>query len=80
MLTFSEYIEQADLRNEIAESHDEQDFEYGASVMAHSRLHDQMNTLEELGLDEIEAVEYVLMLSRDEYTRGYSDPFRRHRA
>src|SRR5258708_27885547 len=73
MLTFSEYKEQADLRNEIDESHDEQDFEYGASVMAHSRLHDQMNTLEELGLDEIEAVEYVLLLSRDEEARNRSN-------
>ena len=66
MLTFAARVEHRELWHDIAESRHEQDFEPGASGMTHSRLHDQVNTLEELGLDEIEAVEYVLMLSRDE--------------
>ncbi|KAF8313309.1 uncharacterized protein EI90DRAFT_3159748 [Cantharellus anzutake] len=57
---------QMELRNDIAESRKELDDEHTTSLMAHNRLRDQVSTMQELGLDEIEAVEYALMLSRDE--------------
>ncbi|KAG6816844.1 hypothetical protein H0H87_002493 [Tephrocybe sp. NHM501043] len=62
----AKYFEQVELHETISESKTQlmQEFEY--MQKAHGRAREQYARLETMGLDEAEAVEYVLMLSRDE--------------
>jgi hypothetical protein len=58
-------LEQVEMRRELRESRSEIDAEH-QTVQSYGREREQRQTLAQLGLDEVEAVEYVLMLSRDE--------------
>ncbi|KAF9074445.1 hypothetical protein BDP27DRAFT_1416325 [Rhodocollybia butyracea] len=65
----------------ITESIDEHDQEHQYVQKVHGREREHRENLDRLGLDEIEAVEYVLMLSRDEAlaqageSRGHNHAF-----
>ena len=58
--------EQVDMYRDISESQREIEEEQSRKRAAYSREKDQLGSLEVLGLSEREALEYVLMLSRDE--------------
>lgn len=60
------YLEQLELHKDINESRQALDSEQAYVKRSYGREKEQISTLDNLGLDEIEAVEYVLMLSRDE--------------
>ncbi|KZP27980.1 hypothetical protein FIBSPDRAFT_780494 [Athelia psychrophila] len=57
---------QLELHKDIAESKKELEHEQTHVKRAYGREKEQRSTLDNLGLDEVEAIEYVLMLSRDE--------------
>lgn len=59
-------IEQLELHRDINESRKALEYEHAYVQRAYGREREQRSTLDELGLDEVEAVEYALMLSRDE--------------
>ena len=63
---FSMPAEQIEMYRDIIESCKELDEEKTYARQAIGREKEQMSTLAHLGLSEVEAVEYVLMLSRDE--------------
>lgn len=54
------------MKQDISESCSAADDEHALDQRSYERQRAQLSTLGSLGLDEIEAVEYVLMLSRDE--------------
>ena len=54
------------MHRDIAESRRELEYEQAHTRQTFGRERDQQLTLDHLGLSEVEAVEYVLMLSRDE--------------
>lgn len=58
--------DQLELHRDITESRQELNDEQAYVRRAYGREKEQRSILDNLGLDEIEAVEYVLMLSRDE--------------
>ncbi|CAA7262686.1 unnamed protein product [Cyclocybe aegerita] len=60
------YLEKVELKHSIHESHDLLEDEAEHSRRAYGREREQQARLDTLGLSEVEAVEYVLMLSRDE--------------
>lgn len=62
-------IEQVDMYRDISESKREIEEEQNRKRAAYDREKDQLGSLEVLGLNEQEALEYVLMLSRDEEER-----------
>lgn len=62
-VSFIRALEQVELRRELGDSRSEIDDDVQE---AHGREREQRQRLAQLGLDEVEAVEYVLMLSRDE--------------
>ena len=62
-------IERVAMDQDIAESRLALDDEHEHDVRTYERQRAQLSTLNNLGLDEVEAVEYVLMLSRDEEER-----------
>ena len=57
---------QVELYKDIADSRRELDDEQSYIRRSYGREREQMSSLQTLGLSEVEAVEYVLMLSRDE--------------
>ncbi|KAF7795744.1 hypothetical protein EIP86_006911 [Pleurotus ostreatoroseus] len=59
-------LEQVEMYRDIAESRRELDYEQAHVRRVFGREREQQTTLENLGLSEVEAVEYVLMLSREE--------------
>ena len=59
-------VEQIDITREIRESRQELDIEHAHTRRIYGREREQNTTLQHLGLTEVEAVEYALMLSRDE--------------
>ena len=59
-------LEQIELFRDIKESRKELDNEQAHTRQVFGREREQQSTLAHLGLSEVEAVEYVLMLSRDE--------------
>ena len=63
------FTEQVDMHRDISESRKEIEEERSWRRAAHGREKDQFDSLEALGLNEQEALEYVLMLSRDEEER-----------
>lgn len=65
-------IEQIELNAEISESKHIIKQENESRRKIHERKRAQQNTLEKLGLDEAGAVEYLLMLSRDEALQTYN--------
>ena len=60
------YEEQYELRKDISDSFEELEYEREYTRRAMGREREQRLMLDELGLDEAEAVQYVLMISRDE--------------
>ncbi|KAI0075218.1 hypothetical protein K474DRAFT_1685411 [Panus rudis PR-1116 ss-1] len=60
---------QLEMYRDIAESRKELEDEQAYTRQAFGREREQHSTLEHLGLSEVEAVEYVLMLSREEEER-----------
>ena len=60
---------QVDMHRDISESQQEIEKEQSWNRAAYGREKDQLNSLEALGLNEQEALEYVLMLSRDDEER-----------
>ncbi|KDQ12153.1 hypothetical protein BOTBODRAFT_146867 [Botryobasidium botryosum FD-172 SS1] len=62
----SKWHQQIQIKNDIRESRIEIEQERRAVQRSYAREHAQMATLGELGLDEGEALEYALMLSREE--------------
>lgn len=62
-------IDQAEMYKDIVESQRTYEHESARTRRAFGREREQNTTLESLGLSEVEAVEYVLMLSRDEEER-----------
>ncbi|KAG6872680.1 hypothetical protein C0995_007658 [Termitomyces sp. Mi166 len=62
----AKYLQQLELHQTIAESKSLLKQESEFTQRAHGRVREQLAHLESLGLDEAEAVEYILMLSRDE--------------
>ena len=54
------------MHRDIAESRQELEYEQAQTRQVFGREREQRVTLDHLGLSEVEAVEYVLMLSRDE--------------
>ena len=60
------YPEQVEMYRDIAESRRELEYEQAHTRRVFGREREQQRTLHNLGLSEVEAVEYVLMLSRDE--------------
>lgn len=58
--------QQLELYRDITESRQEIDDQQAYVKRAYGREREQRSTLNNLGLDELEALEYVLMLSRDE--------------
>lgn len=58
--------EQYEISREITESRRELEYEQSHTRRVYTREREQNSTLEHLGLSEVEAVEYVLMLSRDQ--------------
>ena len=72
MVAHSSITEQVDIYRDISESQQEIEEEQSRKRAAYGREKDQLGSLEVLGLNEQEALEYVLMLSRDE--EGRLDP------
>ena len=66
MVTYRSILEQVDMYRDISESQREIEEERTRERTAYGRERDQLGSLEALGLSEQEALEYVLMLSRDE--------------
>lgn len=66
--------EQVDMYRDISESQIEIKEEQSRKRAAYRREKDQLGSLEVLGLNEQEALEYVLMLSRDEEERRSENP------
>ena len=66
MIVHRSIIEQVDMCRDISESQQEIEEEQSRKRAAYGRERDQLGSLEVLGLNEQEALEYVLMLSRDE--------------
>ncbi|KAI0339467.1 hypothetical protein BDW22DRAFT_1361512 [Trametopsis cervina] len=66
----AKWHQQVELYRDIAESRHEMEDEQTYMRRAFGREREQQSTLENLGLSEVEAVEYVLMLSRDEEQRS----------
>ncbi|KAH9886927.1 hypothetical protein C8Q73DRAFT_657363 [Cubamyces lactineus] len=62
----AKWQQQLEMHREIAESRREVEEEQTHTRRTFGRQREQLSTLEHLGLSEVEAVEYVLMLSRDE--------------
>ncbi|KLO18706.1 hypothetical protein SCHPADRAFT_819510 [Schizopora paradoxa] len=62
----AKWTKKLELAKEVSESRECLDFEHERTQRSHSRERAQLSSLQSLGLDEVEAVEYVLMLSRDE--------------
>ncbi|KAJ8489426.1 hypothetical protein ONZ51_g2937 [Trametes cubensis] len=62
----AKWQQQMEMHREIAESRREVEEEQTHTRRTFGRHREQLSTLEHLGLSEVEAVEYVLMLSRDE--------------
>ncbi|KAG6865585.1 hypothetical protein C0991_001134 [Blastosporella zonata] len=62
----AKYLKQVELHETISESQNLLKQESEHMQMAHGRVREQYARLETMGLDEAEAVEYVLMISRDE--------------
>ncbi|KAF8555174.1 WD40 repeat-like protein [Imleria badia] len=58
--------QQYEMHKDIAESYMELEHERAHTQRIHGREREQRSTLDTLGLSELEAVEYVLMLSREE--------------
>ena len=69
MFAHGSIIEQVDMYRDISESQQEIEEEQSRKRAAYGREKDQLGSLEVLGLNEQEALEYVLMLSRDEEER-----------
>jgi len=69
MVANGSIIEQVDMYRDISESQREIEEEQSQRRAAYNREKDQLGSLEALGLNEQEALEYVLMLSRDEEER-----------
>jgi hypothetical protein len=68
-------LEQLELYRDITESRLELDDKQAYVNRAYGRQKEQQLTLDKLGLDELEALEYVLMLSRDEeHARSMQSP------
>lgn len=65
-------VEQVDMYRDISEFQKEIEEEQTQKRVAYGREKDQLRSLEALGLNEQEALEYVLMLSRDEERRDPS--------
>ncbi|CDO69933.1 hypothetical protein BN946_scf184836.g7 [Trametes cinnabarina] len=62
----AKWHQQMEMQRDIAESRRELEEEEARTRRTFGREREQLSTLANLGLDEVEAVEYVLMLSRDE--------------
>ncbi|KAI0742453.1 hypothetical protein C8Q80DRAFT_1108453 [Daedaleopsis nitida] len=62
----AKWQQQIEMYRDIAESQRELEEEKGRTRQTFGREKEQLSTLAHLGLSEVEAVEYVLMLSRDE--------------
>ncbi|KAI9061901.1 hypothetical protein FKP32DRAFT_1575110 [Trametes sanguinea] len=62
----AKWHQQMEMHRDIAESRRELEEEQAHTRRTFGRQREQLSTLANLGLDEVEAVEYVLMLSRDE--------------
>ncbi|KAF9651975.1 hypothetical protein BDM02DRAFT_322142 [Thelephora ganbajun] len=73
----AKWRQQVDIYRDISESRREIEEEQSQKRAAYGREKDQLGSLEVLGLNEREALEYVLMLSRDEEERR--DPSTEHR-
>lgn len=69
MVTHGSIVGQVDIYRDISESQREIEEEQSRKRAAYGREKDQLGSLEVLGLNEQEALEYVLMLSRDEEER-----------
>ena len=69
MIAHESVAEQVDMYRDISESQREIKEEQSRERAAYDREKDQLGSLEVLGLNEQEALEYVLMLSRDEEER-----------
>jgi len=69
MIVYGSIVEQVDMYRDISESQREIEEEQSRKRAAYGREKDQLGSLEVLGLNEQEALEYVLMLSRDEEER-----------
>ena len=67
-------VEQVDMYRDISEFQKEIEEEQTQKRVAYGREKDQLLSLEALGLNEQEALEYVLMLSRDEEERRDPSP------
>ncbi|KIP06773.1 hypothetical protein PHLGIDRAFT_447695 [Phlebiopsis gigantea 11061_1 CR5-6] len=65
----AKYYQQVEISREIHESRRDLDYEQEHVRRNFGREREQNSTLEHLGLTEVEAVEYILMLSRDEEER-----------
>ncbi|EKM52752.1 uncharacterized protein PHACADRAFT_261356 [Phanerochaete carnosa HHB-10118-sp] len=65
----AKWHQQVEISREIKESRRELDHEHEHTQRVYGRAREQNATLGHLGLTEVEAVEYVLMLSRDEEER-----------
>lgn len=65
----SYFLEQLELKETISESRTLLELQSTGIKRTHGREREQLAILESMGLDEAEAVEYVLMLSRDEALR-----------
>ncbi|KZT05066.1 uncharacterized protein LAESUDRAFT_656559 [Laetiporus sulphureus 93-53] len=65
----AKWQQQLEMHHDIAESRRDLEEEQAYMRRAFGREREQRSTLEHLGLSEVEAVEYVLMLSRDEEER-----------
>lgn len=73
MVVHRSILEQVDMYRDISESQREIEEEQTRKRAAYGREKDQLGSLEALGLNEQEALQYVLMLSRDE--EAQRDPF-----
>lgn len=60
------HTEQVEMYRDIADSRRELEYEQAGTRRTFGREREQQSTLQSLGLSEVEAVEYVLMLSREE--------------
>jgi len=69
MVTHGSIVEQVDMYRDISEFQREIEEEQSRKRAAYDREKDQLGSLEMLGLNEQETLEYVLMLSRDEEER-----------
>ena len=63
------FEEQYELRKDISDSFEELEYEREYTRRALGREQEQRSMLDKLGLSEVEAVQYLLMISRDEESR-----------